>query len=84
MKLYSKAFMAISDELQIIFRRCQTCRSVAEIDVCIAEYKAQLGDLEDESGSLHHMQQFRNAKAQQRIVESRAHLAGKPGSGQLS
>ncbi|WDE06660.1 hypothetical protein SG34_007065 [Thalassomonas viridans] len=76
--------MTISDELRDIFRRCQTCRSVAEMDVCIAEYKTQLGDTEDESGGLHHMQQLRNARAQQKIVESRAHLAGRPGTDKLS
>ena len=84
MKHYSKAFMAIMDDLQNIFRRCQTCRSIAEMDVCIVEYKSLLGDTDDESNWLHHIQQLRNARAQQKIVERRAHLAGKPRTDKLS
>lgn len=60
---YSESYMLIAYDLLAIFERCVYSQTVAEMDDCISQYKATLGNISDETETIPKMVMLIDAKA---------------------
>lgn len=59
--MYSVEYYAILNQLTEITNKASRCRTVAEVDACIEDYRETLMGKDDEAGGLAAMFEYRNS-----------------------